>query len=286
MSEQPSENKQNLATLATEQTEQTERMHVDLNNPILNIKPEAVKEVEKSMRRAYRHGASNTPDMRYAGASEWSVQQDGKKDNISQQGFQSVNLGNFKNANPLHQSDEGFKSFTDKLHAEQEKERLEAQAIIDAELADNVDEAEETPNDEVASKDVEPEPSVPPPPSISEEMLQTLHDSAYTKGFHDGREVAIQSFEQEKETLRQELYEDLYANDSNDLLHKLGRNIYQHVEVVKDTERDRDVHLLTLMLEIFRKIVPGMVKKYGTLEIEHFLKEIISKRMMMRVKGK
>ena len=263
-------------------------MNVDLNNPILAIKPDAVKDVEKQMRRSNRRSGARqqTPNMRYAGESEWNLQAKDNAPNQSQKGFQSINLGNFKSTadkkdtNPIQQGDEGFRSFVDQLKLEEKKKEAEAQAKIDAELAE-ANKDKDAQNAEATADNAEEEhaqtqkKAVPAGPSISEEMLQTLHDNAYSKGVHDGRQLATQSFEQEKEDIRQKLYEDLYANDSNELLHKLGRNIYQHIDLVKDTERDRDVHLLTLMLEIFRKIMPGMVKKYGTLEIENFLKEII-----------
>ena len=99
-------------------------------------------------------------------------------------------------------------------------------------------------------------------------MLQSLHDSAYTHGFQEGRDAARQEFEREKADMRQQIYEELYAVDTNDLLYKLSHNIYQHIELLLNAERDRDVHLLTLMLEIFRKILPGtIIQKWHKLKL-------------------
>ena len=229
----------------------------------------------------YRRGVARSVNPRYMGASAWEMEEQKYQDeHVYEDGFRtfdmpSVNINNRRQT--IHHNDEGFVSFADKLrdHDEevrQEKEQAEALIRQQNELQHEQQQQTQKPQN-IAQQ--APEQSDQQELPLSEEMLQSLHDSAYTHGFQEGRDAARQEFEREKTDIRQQIYEELYAVDTNDLLHKLSHNIYQHIELLLNAERDRDVHLLTLMLEILRKILPGTLAKNGSAEIESFVHEII-----------
>ncbi|MCH9853331.1 MAG: hypothetical protein K0U45_07490 [Alphaproteobacteria bacterium] len=231
---------------------------------------------------SYRRGMNRSANLRYMGASAWEMEeQKYQADNADDDNFRTFDMPSVNVANrrqTIHHNDEGFVSFADKLHEKNEEIKLEkeqAEALIrqQKEKQHQQEQAPQKPEHDVAQSTSEQSKQQDLP--LSEEMLQTLHDSAYTHGFQEGRDAARQEFEREKADIRQQIYEELYAVDTNDLLHKLSHNIYQHIELLLNAERDRDVHLLTLMLEILRKILPGTLAKNGTSEIEYFVQEII-----------
>ena len=115
----------------------------------------------------------------------------------------------------------------------------------------------------------------PAPPVISEEFLKSLHDSAYAQGFQEGKKLAAIDAERNLNAAIAQARADIVTHSEDDLLVKIVKVIQMGLEDMRNAERDRDVYMLMLMLEILRKILPGVVKKYGTIEIEHFFQEIM-----------
>ncbi len=116
----------------------------------------------------------------------------------------------------------------------------------------------------------------PPAPIISEEFLKTLHDSAYAQGYQDGKEMAEQEAKRTQGDYAKKITDDLMTQDRDDLLAKVTQVIHKGLEMIEQAERDRDIHLLMLILEILRKVLPGVLQKYGTVEIEYFFNEILA----------
>ena len=179
------------------------------------------------------------------------------------------NINEDKTVIGIHENDAGFKEFAmadfasdEENHSEGEDENSHEQKIENV-FFEEVQTPEETKIEESA------------PPVISEEFLKSLHESAYAQGFQEGKKLAAIDAERNLNAALAQAREDIVTHSEDDLLVKIVKVIQSGVDDMRNAERDRDVYMLMLMLEILRKILPGVVKKYGTVEIEHFFQEIM-----------
>ena len=183
--------------------------------------------------------------------------------------LQFRNIDEDKTITGIHKNDAGFKEFSmadfapdGENHLEGEDENSHEQKIEEV-FFEEVQTPEETKIEEPAL------------PVISEEFLKSLHESAYMQGFQEGKKLAAIDAERNLNAALTQAREDIITHSEDDLLVKIVKVIQSGVDDMRNAERDRDVYMLMLMLEILRKILPGVVKKYGTVEIEHFFQEIM-----------
>ena len=179
------------------------------------------------------------------------------------------NIDEDKTVIGIHENDKDFREFAMADFASDETNHFEGEDKNSQEqkIEDMFFEEPQTPEETKIEE--------PAPPVISEEFLKSLHESAYAQGFQEGKKLAAIDAERNLNAALAQARAEIVTHSEDDLLVKIVKVIQSGLEDMRNAERDRDVYMLMLMLEILRKILPGVVKKYGTIEIEHFFQEIM-----------
>ena len=217
----------------------------------------------------------STQEQAYASSGTLQRQSHVKKETIIKHDdnfrpLQFRNIDEDKTVIGIHENDVNFKEFSmadfapdGENHFAEEDENSHEQKIGDVFF-----EEPQTPEEETKIEE-------PAPPVISEEFLKSLHESAYAQGFQEGKKLTAIDAERNLNAALTQARAEIVTHSEDDLLVKIVKVIQAGLEDMRNAERDRDVYMLMLMLEILRKILPGVVKKYGTVEIEHFFQEIM-----------